>query len=128
MSAAGASDTRRSVIPAVVIGVGIGGFFDGIVLHQILQWHHLVSSRVPADSLSGLQANTFADGLFHQVMWLIVVIGVLLFVREIGGRHEPGAVRRLVAGSLIGFGLFNVGDQVFFHLLLELHHIRPGPD
>nr|WP_086017472.1 DUF2243 domain-containing protein [Sinorhizobium meliloti] len=26
------------------LGVSIGGFFDGILLHHVLQWHHLLSS------------------------------------------------------------------------------------
>ena len=27
-----------------LLGLGLGGFFDGIVLHQLLQWHHMASS------------------------------------------------------------------------------------
>ena len=27
------------------LGFGIGGFFDGILLHQVLQWHHLLSGK-----------------------------------------------------------------------------------
>lgn len=26
-----------------MLGFGLGGFFDGILLHQLLQWHHLLS-------------------------------------------------------------------------------------
>ena len=26
-----------------LLGFALGGFFDGILLHQILQWHHLLS-------------------------------------------------------------------------------------
>nr|WP_314623119.1 DUF2243 domain-containing protein [uncultured Noviherbaspirillum sp.] len=26
-----------------LIGIALGGFFDGILLHQVLQWHHLLS-------------------------------------------------------------------------------------
>jgi uncharacterized membrane protein len=110
-----------------VIGVGLGGFFDGIVLHQILQWHHLVSSRVPADTLAGLQTNTFADGLFHQAMWLVTLAGVFLLYAQLV-RPNRLAARTLVGGILIGFGAFNVVDEIVFHVLLELHHIRPGPD
>jgi uncharacterized membrane protein len=110
-----------------VVGVGLGGFFDGIVLHQILQWHHLVSSKVPTDTLAGLQANTFADGLFHQAMWLVTLVGVFLLYAQLVGPNRPG-MRTLIGGMLIGFGVFNVIDEIVFHVLLELHHIRPGPD
>ena len=118
---------RRGLAPALIIGVGLGGFFDGIVLHQMLQWHHLVSGKVPAGDLAGLQFNTFVDGLFHQAMWLVTVVGVfLLYLRLVDTRRR--GLRPLVGGILIGFGLFNVLDEIFFHVLLDLHHIRPGPD
>src|SRR4051794_15960674 len=26
-----------------LVGLAMGGFFDGILLHQVLQWHHLLS-------------------------------------------------------------------------------------
>jgi uncharacterized membrane protein len=25
------------------MGLGLGGFLDGIVLHQVLQWHHMLT-------------------------------------------------------------------------------------
>ena len=28
----------------LLLGFAMGGFFDGILLHQILQWHHLLSA------------------------------------------------------------------------------------
>jgi uncharacterized membrane protein len=36
----------RSTVTAggILLGIGFGGFFDGIVLHQILQWHHMLTS------------------------------------------------------------------------------------
>lgn len=105
----------------------MGGFFDGIVLHQILQWHHVVSERVARDSLGGLAVNTFVDGLFHQVMWLVTSAGVFLLYAQFA-RHQRPARRTLVGATLIGWGAFNVIDQIVFHVLFELHHIRPGPD
>ena len=105
----------------------MGGFFDGIVLHQLLRWHHVVSDKVAPTDVAGLELNTLADGIFHGAMWLIVLAGVLLLARDLG-RRPQAAVRRLIAGSLIGFGAFNVVDEVIFHTVLGLHHIRPGTD
>lgn len=28
----------------LLLGLGLGGFFDGIILHQVLQWHHMLTS------------------------------------------------------------------------------------
>ena len=36
-------------LPGIILGVGLGGFVDGILLHQILQWHHMLSSSVTAN-------------------------------------------------------------------------------
>jgi uncharacterized membrane protein len=38
--------------------------FDGIVLHEILQWHHMVShvDDYPLDTRAGLKVNVLADG------------------------------------------------------------------
>ena len=38
---------RLVVTSGIILGVGLGGFVDGILLHQILQWHEMVSSVVP---------------------------------------------------------------------------------
>lgn len=119
---------RRSIArPAVVLGVGLGGFLDGIVLHQLLQWHHLVSSREPTDTVAGLETNTLWDGVFHAAMWLVVTVGVWLVWRaaRAGGRTDW---RALVGWALVGWGGFNIFDGVVDHWLLGLHHIREGVD
>jgi uncharacterized membrane protein len=49
-----------------LFGLGLGGFFDGIVLHQVLQWHHMLTDAgYPATSIENLQINTLWDGFFH---------------------------------------------------------------
>ena len=41
------------VSAGVLFGLGLGGFFDGIVLHQVLQWHHMLTSAgYPPDSVA----------------------------------------------------------------------------
>ena len=65
------------VLPGFVLGVGFGGFLDGLLYHQILQWHHLLSSEgcCSMRSLSGLEYNTVADGLFHLLTWVLLAAG-----------------------------------------------------
>ncbi|MGZ8935582.1 MAG: DUF2243 domain-containing protein, partial [Methylobacter sp.] len=29
----------KTTVTGVLLGIGMGGFIDGIILHQILQWH-----------------------------------------------------------------------------------------
>jgi uncharacterized membrane protein len=112
----------------VLLGLGLGGFFDGIVLHQILQWHHMVSTPTPPDTLQNLELNTFGDGLFHAATWILTVAGVFVLMSSNGARHEEGGTRTLIGGMLMGWGLFNIVEGLVDHHLLELHHVRPGPD
>jgi uncharacterized membrane protein len=118
----------RFLAAAVLLGIGLGGFFDGIVLHQILQWHHMVSTPTPPDTVENLELNTLGDGLFHAATWIVTVAGVFVLLASNGARHERGATRRFVGGLLGGWGLFNVVEGVIDHHLLNLHHVRPGPD
>ena len=57
----------------LLYGLGLGGFVDGILLHEVLQWHHMVSSEYPTDTVAGLEVNTLADGLFHVATWFLVL-------------------------------------------------------
>jgi len=114
----------------VLLGLGLGGFFDGIVIHQILQWHHMVSNvpQYPVTTLEGLRANTLGDGLFHAATWVFTVAGLFLLWRA---KRRPGGsttTRLLVGLLLMGWGSFNLVEGVVDHQLLQLHHVRPGPD
>jgi uncharacterized membrane protein len=115
-----------SALPSVLYGVGLGGFVDGIVLHQLLQWHHLVShtSRYPTTTVAGLEANTLADGAFHVLAWIVVVVAMVLTLRQWRrGRLSP-SYRFHGGGMLLGWGLFNLVEGAVDHHLLGLHHVR----
>ena len=121
------SPLRRLRGPLLVTGFGLGAFVDGIVLHQLLQWHHLVVELEPADDRAGLSYNVFWDGVFHAGAWLVVLAGVLWLARSRADVRAAGT-SFAVGLLLVGWGLFNVVDQVVFHLLLEAHHIRQVED
>ena len=66
----------------ILLGLGFGGFFDGIVFHQILQWHHMLTSAgYPPDSVANLQVNTLADGTFHAATYLFTAAGLIVLWR-----------------------------------------------
>jgi uncharacterized membrane protein len=122
----GVEPKPASPLGALLLGVGLGGFVDGIVLHQLLQWHHMLTAdgREPANTVAGLEANTLADGLFHVLTLLFVVAGVLVLERDwrAGRRSPPWPA--FVALLLVGWGAFNLVEGVINHHLLELHHVR----
>ena len=111
---------------SLLMGLGLGGFVDGVVLHQILQWHHMISDvhdQSPT-TLSGLEVNTMADGFFHVLTWIFVLIGSLLLVdawRQ--GRLAPSWSFH-VGLLLAGWGVFNVVEGLIDHQILGVHHVR----
>lgn len=109
----------------IFLGLGLGGFFDGIILHQVLQWHHMVTSAgYPPDSVANLKFNTFLDGLFHATTYLFVLLGLTLFWRAAHGPHPYWSGKLLIGTVLMGFGLFNVVEGLIDHQLLGLHHVN----
>lgn len=122
---AAASDDKQFPVPACVLfGLGIGGFFDGIVLHQILQWHHMLSNRYEPNTVESLRFNTLWDGLFHSLTYIFILAGLFLLWRTARQRHLFWSSKLLIGSLLIGFGAFNLVEGLINHHLLGLHHVN----
>ena len=104
---------RRPLIAAgTLLGIGMGGFVDGITFHQILQLHNMLSAKLPPTTLVNAEINMFWDGLFHAFTWAMTAIGLALLWRA-GQRPEVPWSTRTFAGSLsLGWGLFNLVEVV----------------
>ena len=112
--------------PGILLGVGLGGFVDGIVLHQILQWHHMLTAEgcCPSTTIGGLQDNTLADGFFHVATWICLVVASSAMLRAWQhGRLAP-PWRRQIGLAAAGWGLFNLVEGLIDHQLLGVHHVR----
>jgi uncharacterized membrane protein len=109
--------SRSIIVPALLTGFAFGGFFDGVLLHQILQWHHLLSLVLPPDAL---RAQILWDGLFHVAMIGVAIVGLTGLWR---GRERLEG-RPLAFWLLVGFALWQVVDVVFFHWILGIHRVR----
>jgi uncharacterized membrane protein len=108
----------------LLFGLGLGGFVDGIVLHQILQWHHMVSAETPPTTLAGLELNTLADGFFHLATWfLVAAASVTSIAAWRQGRLAPSWSFHLGL-VLAGWGIFNLVEGLIDHQLLGVHHVR----
>jgi uncharacterized membrane protein len=115
------------IAAALLLGIGMGGFVDGILLHQILQWHGMMSSVVPPVDLVAEKYNMAWDGIFHALTWTTTLTGLILLFRAGTLRNVPWSGRLLAGGMLAGWGLFNFVEGLIDHQLLGIHHVRPGP-
>jgi uncharacterized membrane protein len=110
----------------VLLGAGLGGFADGILLHQILQWHNMLSSKLPPTELVSMKVNMFWDGLFHAFTWLATVTGLALLWRAGKCPEVPWSTRTFVGSLALGWGAFNFVEGLIDHHLLGIHHVHPG--
>jgi uncharacterized membrane protein len=120
------STARRSRAAGITLGVGMGGFADGIALHQIAHWHNMGSAVLPPHTLEAMKQNMRWDGLFHAATWIITLAGVWLLWRDARrGAVPPG--RAFVGQMLLGWAAFNLVEGIVDHHLLNLHHVRDIP-
>ena len=117
------SGAGRFVAAGLLLGIGLGGFLEGIVLHQLLQWHHVLSLEHPMSTVAGLEVNTFWDGLFQVFSWIAVAVGVGLLWSARRQPDRPGG-RALTGLMLAGWGFFDLVEGLVDHHLLQFHHVR----
>jgi uncharacterized membrane protein len=111
------------ITAGVFIGIGLGGFVDGILFHQILQIHSMLSTRHTPNTVANLEINMVWDGLFHVLTWAMTVIGLILLWRAVRRPEVPLAGRTLVGASILGWGLFNFVEGIIDHHILHVHHV-----
>jgi uncharacterized membrane protein len=116
--------TGPTPLPGLLLGLGLGGLADGIVLHQLLGWHHLLSGDRSPTSLAGLEANVVADGVFHAGTWLLVLAGTLTMLAAWRSGRAPTSWTSHIGLLLAGWGAFNLVEGLVDHVLLGVHHVR----
>ena len=106
-------------IGSFVLGFGFVGSLDGIVFHQILQWHSVIMATDRPGQIA-------SDGIFHLAVTITLVLGgILLWIAGNPTSLSKG-VRLLVGGFLIGGGTFNLVEGIINHHILQIHHVKPG--
>jgi uncharacterized membrane protein len=102
-----------------ILGVGVAGTLDEVVLHQLLQWHNFYVHTHEA-------GRTVSDGLFHLASSAMLALGALRLWRQRRLLSGLPTGRTLGAGILIGLGGFNLWDGTVHHKVLRLHPVREG--
>jgi uncharacterized membrane protein len=112
-----------------LLGIGMGGFVDGIVFHQLLQVHNMLSAQYPTTGVEAerlvvnLEINMFWDGLFHAFAWVMTALGLALLWKALQRPDVPLSTRTFVGSLALGWGLFNLVEGILDHHLLHIHHV-----
>ena len=120
--------TKVTAVPlisaATTLGIAFGGFIDGIFFHQVLQWHEMLSFRIPPTTLMNKSVNMFWDGIFHTFCLIVAITGLYLLL-QLFFRKDVLITRAIFTGGLIlGWGIFNLVEGVIDHHLLRLHNVK----
>src|SRR3978361_1247129 len=111
------------VAAGTLLGIGMGGFLDGISLHQIFQLHNMLRAVRPKLTLADAEINMFWDGLFHALTWVMTALGLSLLFHAGKRRDVPWSGKTLLGGIVLGWGLFNLVEGVIDHHILGIHHV-----
>lgn len=117
------TDFRPLTTSGICFGVGLGGFVDGIVFHQVLQLHGMLTAKYPKTSIANMQINMFWDGLFHVFTWLMTVAGLVILWKAGARRSLPWSSKVFVGAMFLGWGLFNFIEGLIDHHFLNIHHV-----
>lgn len=122
------SNRKPLLVAGIVLGLSQAGFFDGIVIHQLLQWHHMFTNVETDQTVAGLELNTLGDGLFHLLDYVLTLTGIGLLWR-VSQREDVSRSTSVFVGSLLmGAGLFDFIEGLIDHQILGIHHVKPGPN
>ena len=120
------SNRRPLIIAGILLGLGQGGFFDGIFFHQLLQWHHMFTNIESSNTVAGLELNTLGDGLFHVFDWIMTLAGIIALWIAVKKDNVILSTSVLIGAFCIGAGMFNIVEGILSHHVLQIHHVKPG--
>jgi uncharacterized membrane protein len=118
---------RVSRRAGLTLGIGLGGFLDGILLHQIVQWHNMGSAVVPPVTMDAMRRNMTWDGFFHLAVWAVTLVGVCWLLTDARRGAALPTPRAFTGQLLLGWGGFNLVEGLIDHHILDLHHVRDLP-
>lgn len=115
---------RKPLIAAgTLLGIGMGGFVDGILFHQILQLHSMLSAKLPPTSVVNMEITMVWDGLFHALTWMTTAIAIALLWNAGKQKNVPWSGWTLFGAQLLGWGIFNLVEGIIDHHILGIHHV-----
>ncbi|MBE7174157.1 MAG: DUF2243 domain-containing protein [Williamsia sp.] len=114
---------RPLVAAGTLMGIGMGGFVDGILFHQILQLHSMLSAKLSQDTVVNIKTSMIWDGLFHALTWVATAVSVRLLWQVAKRADVPWSGKVFRGSLLLGWGIFNLVEGIIDHYLLAIHHV-----
>lgn len=109
----------ETLLGAFLFGFGLIAMVDGIIFHQLLQWHSTYMWN------PSRYVQIFSDGVLHVISTAIMVVGATVLWRS-HPMSNPMKYQTFWGGLLLGAGSFNLLDGILSHHVLGIHHVRPG--
>ena len=110
---------KMLIIGSFLLGFGFMGAMDGIIFHQLLQWHSVIMET----SRSG---QIISDGIFHFSVTIALVVGGFILWLADNPLNQKRGIKLVLSWFLIGTGLFNLIEGVINHHILMIHRVKPG--
>ncbi len=101
----------------------MGGFTDGILFHQILQLHSMLSAKMPQDTIVNIKTSMVWDGLFHALTWITTAISIKLLWQTGRNKDVPWCGQTFSGSLFLGWGIFNLVEGIIDHHILSIHHV-----
>lgn len=111
------------IAAGTLLGIGMGGFVDGIFFHQILQIHSMLSAKYPQTSVENIEISMVWDGLFHALTWVTVAVSVRMLWHAARQKDVPWSGTTFFGAQLMGWGIFNLVEGSIDHHILGIHHV-----
>lgn len=106
---------NRNLWSGLLFGLGLIGFIDETIFHQLLHWHHFYDK-------STTQIGLISDGLFHAFSWFATIGSLFMFAHL--RRLNALRLKRWIGGVFLGSGSFQLYDGTVQHKIMRLHQIR----
>ncbi len=111
-------ENKNLLIAGLILGLGLLGAIDGIVFHQLLQWHHMVLS-------DNIQLEIFTDGLFTALFSAKLLWGGVKIFQDARKNQLGSSWKIFLGGIFIGGGAFNLVEGIVDHHILQVHRVKP---
>lgn len=97
--------TKPLIQAGTILGAGLGGFFNEILVHQIFQLH---------------------NGLFPAFYWSMTTWGLFCLWKCTGREDVPHSTSVLAGGLLQGWGIFNLLEGIIDQKIIDNYYYDLG--